>query len=245
MPLLAGVPARLPFFYGHIIVLVAIVCSISVHFGNMFINIFTMARVYDEYDSLGMKRSTVSLMWMFGSLAAAVCTPFYGMAIDRWGGRVCVPVGLLAQSASMLLLATSGPELPRLLFLPLAFFMMRSSSNGAVSPFCQTVVNQWFHAKRGKAIGFMGIATMLIPAVPVVGTAALWQHSLDTLGWRLSHVRSTPQKNDGRPLFWRPFWTVTEPAPCPLVPLSGFLASRRREQRKNGEKTSKNGRDMV
>ena len=52
-------------------------------------------------------------------------------------------------------------------------------------------------------------------------------------------------KERRRPLFWPPFWTVTEPAPCPLVPLSGFLASRRREQRKNGEKTSKNGRDMA
>ena len=52
-------------------------------------------------------------------------------------------------------------------------------------------------------------------------------------------------KERRRPLFWQPFWTVTEPVPCLLVPLSGFLASRRRKQRKNDGKTSKNGRDMV
>ena len=52
-------------------------------------------------------------------------------------------------------------------------------------------------------------------------------------------------KERRRPLFWRPFWTVAEPAPCPLVPLPGFLASRRRKQRKNGEKTSKNGRETA
>ena len=52
-------------------------------------------------------------------------------------------------------------------------------------------------------------------------------------------------KERRRPLFWPPFWTVTEPTPCPLVPLSGFLVSRRRKQRKNEKKRGKNGRDMA
>ena len=52
-------------------------------------------------------------------------------------------------------------------------------------------------------------------------------------------------KERRRPLFCRPFWTVTQPVPCLLVPLSGILAPRQREQRKNGEKTSQNGRDMA
>ena len=52
-------------------------------------------------------------------------------------------------------------------------------------------------------------------------------------------------KERRRPRFCRPFWTVTEPAPGLLVPCSGILASRRRKQRKNGGKMSKNGRDMV
>ncbi len=48
-----------------------------------------------------------------------------------------------------------------------------------------------------------------------------------------------------RPLLLPPFWTVAEPTPGLLVPLSGILASRRRNQRKNGGKTSKNGRDTA
>ena len=64
-------------------------------------------------------------------------------------------------------------------------------------------------------------------------------HSLEAL-------RTEPSsKERRRPLFWRPFWTVAETPPCPLVPLSGFLASRRRKQRKNGEKSVKNGRDTA
>ena len=52
-------------------------------------------------------------------------------------------------------------------------------------------------------------------------------------------------KERRRPLFWQPFWTVAEPAPGLLAPLSGFLTSRRRKQRKNGEKRVQNGRDTA
>ena len=52
-------------------------------------------------------------------------------------------------------------------------------------------------------------------------------------------------KERRRPLFWRPFWTVTQPPPGLLAPLSGFLPSRRRTPRKNGEKSVQNGRDTA
>ena len=52
-------------------------------------------------------------------------------------------------------------------------------------------------------------------------------------------------KERRRPLFWQPFWTVTGPVPGLVVPLAGFLASRRRKQRKDGEKMRKNGRDTA
>ena len=74
--------------------------------------------------------------------------------------------------------------------------------------------------------------------------ARTWQSHLvyPNSSW-YSTVHSSKERR--RPLFWQPFWTVTEPAPGLLVPLSGFLASRRREQRKNGEKMRKNGRDTA
>ena len=43
-------------------------------------------------------------------------------------------------------------------------------------------------------------------------------------------------KERRRPLFWQPFSAVAEQAPCLLVPLSGFLASRRSKQRETAEK---------
>ena len=77
------------------------------------------------------------------------------------------------------------------------------------------------------------------PGAPGIGE----RHSL------FAHYRKSctahSSKERRRPLFWRPFLTVAEPAPGLLVPLSGFLASRRREQRKNGEKSVQNGRDTA
>ena len=52
-------------------------------------------------------------------------------------------------------------------------------------------------------------------------------------------------KERRRPLLLRPFWTVAEPPPGLLVPLSGILASRRRKPRKNEKKRGRNGRDMA
>ena len=59
------------------------------------------------------------------------------------------------------------------------------------------------------------------------------------------YVRITPPKNGGDHSFGSRFGPFAEPVPGLSVPLSGFLASRRREQRKNGEKTSKNGQDTA
>ena len=68
--------------------------------------------------------------------------------------------------------------------------------------------------------------------------------------WAATTARPTSRtahssKERRRPLFWQPFWTVTEPPPGLLVPLSGILASRRRKPRKNEKKRGKNGRDMA
>ena len=58
-------------------------------------------------------------------------------------------------------------------------------------------------------------------------------------------VRLTPLTNGGDHSFGGRFGPLRNRPPGPLVPLPGFLAPRWRERRKNGEETSKNGRDMA
>ena len=52
---------------------------------------------------------------------------------------------------------------------------------------------------------------------------------------RAPHGTAHSSKERRRPLFWRPFWTVTEPAPCLLVPLLDSW----RQDGENSEKTAK------
>ena len=55
-PLLGCIATRTPFFYGWIIVAQAIVYNCSIHFGNLFINMLTMARLYDDFAEQGVLR---------------------------------------------------------------------------------------------------------------------------------------------------------------------------------------------
>ena len=90
----------------------------------MYINTLTMPRVYDSMTAAGVSRQLISTMWLCGTLAAAVATPFYGRAIDRFGARVCEPAGLVFMAAGMALM--SQVQAP-LLQPPLQHFLPQPS----------------------------------------------------------------------------------------------------------------------
>ena len=101
--------------------------------------------------------------------------------------------------------------------------------------------NEFVHT-GDSAIATLGSSDMIFGTEPTYpNRITIARNHIREVGICTDHS----SKERRRPLFWRLFWTVTQRAPGPLVPFSGFLASRRRKQRKNGEKTSKNGRDMV
>ena len=58
---------------------------------------------------------------------------------------------------------------------------------GALSPYTNTILSQWFFRKRGLAISVVEMVSMTGTTFLV---AQLWQHGLDTIGWRLTHELS-------------------------------------------------------
>lgn len=159
IPACAFVPARCPYFYGWTIVGVGVMsASMGSHIGTVFINTLTMARVYDDFAEMGYLRSTVSFCWLIGTMCAAVATPFFGMALDKFGARVCMPVALLTLACGMVVLGLSET----LYTLPLAFFLIRGASLGAINPFTSATLGQWFNEKRGKAVATVGVVSQLI-----------------------------------------------------------------------------------
>ena len=164
---------RLPFFYGWIIVAVAVLAQLVAGFGHPYVATVFIESIRVE---LGWSLTLLSSMYTAGSALAATLMLIMGRLLDRYGSRImltliCFFMGLVTMSMSRVghpahLLA--GFALIRLL---------GESSLGLVS---LTLVSIWFIRFRGRAtsLASIGLATAH-SALPIV------THLLITLyGWR-------------------------------------------------------------
>jgi len=89
--------ARLPFFYGWVIVAVSFVTlALGVNARTAFSLLFPPL-----LDELGWDRGTTAAAFSLGFLASALYAPFSGMLMDRFGPRVVLTLGVLLVSAGM------------------------------------------------------------------------------------------------------------------------------------------------
>ena len=178
--------ARCPCFYGWVIVAILVVVQCASHIGSVLLNAITISYMMDEYELAGVSRPTFSLMWMLGTLCAGVGTFFAGRLIDRHGARVCMPAVMLVEAAFVLLMVHTGPgeALPWQL-LPVSFFGIRLCSLGAVNPWINAVIGQWFFKRRGKAVAIKGFGNEI--GVNLL-LAPIFQALLDANGWRSANT---------------------------------------------------------
>lgn len=164
---------RLPFFYGWIVIAVAFVTmGIGVNTRTAFSLLFPP--ILAEF---GWDRATTAGAFSVGFLVATVYVPFMGMAMDRYGPRLVIPIGVVICSAG-LALATFISR-PWHLHLTLGVLV------GGGSIFLTYIghslfLPHWFVRRRGLAIGiaFAGVG---------VGSMALFpwlQRMIEVAGWR-------------------------------------------------------------
>ena len=149
-----------PLFYGWIVVIAAFIANfmgsgLGFYIFNAFIEPLCRLR--------GWTRTDINLGPMLGYIAGIVAALFYGSIVNRAGARALMTISSLVTAVSFYLLGTSV-DLP--LFYIFFILMMTGigGMNGIVST---TVVNHWFIAKRGMA---MGIATAAISLSGVILT---------------------------------------------------------------------------
>ncbi|MDP6709285.1 MAG: hypothetical protein QF893_23345, partial [Alphaproteobacteria bacterium] len=83
--------ARLPFFYGWVVVAVAFVTmAIGVNARTAFSLIFPP--ILAEF---GWQRGETAAIFSVGFVSATLYAPFLGMAMDRFGVRRLIPLGVL------------------------------------------------------------------------------------------------------------------------------------------------------
>jgi len=177
MTLLNSNSSRRDFYYGWIIVAVALV-SMAFWFGiRSSFSIFYVALLEDfpwnRGDSAGVQSMAL--------ITYTIMAPLVGGLIDRFGPRRVVVLGIIVLTTGLMLCSTIKTLIQFYLFYGI---IMGTGITCIGIVTYSAILAHWFEKKRGLASGIavsgMGIGTFLL--VP------LSQHFISMLGWRLTFL---------------------------------------------------------
>ena len=169
--------SRLPFYYGWMMIPVAILVQAATSPGQTFgISIFNPSLQH----VLGINQSQLSGAYMVGTLLAAIPQPFIGVQMDRFGIRRVLTIVTLCMGLACLFIS----QVNTLWMLFLAFFFLRLFGQGAMGLLASNIPAMWFHERLGRisglvSIGFSGSTAFLPPIILALITS---------FGWRLAYV---------------------------------------------------------
>ena len=178
LPLLRSrVVQNSPVYYGWIILLVGTFGMIMTTPGQTAgVSVFLDKIIAD----LGLKRSTVSLMYTLGTLGASFALPFVGRFIDRRGPRLAVIIiSSLFALACIWMGFISGA-----VTLFIGFLLIRGLGQGSLSLVSIHIINIWFVRRRGLAVGLSGVGV----AVSVAFAPLLLELLINEFGWRTAYM---------------------------------------------------------
>lgn len=163
-------PAKLPFFYGWVIVFAATIGTLfSIPGQTMGFSVFTEILMKE----LGLTRVQLSSAYFVGTVASGLTLPYAGGLYDRWGGRRMVVAASLLTGLILFYLAGAAwlsrsisaalPAAARVgvsfVVIAIAFYVVRFSAQGVLTMSCRNVMGKWFDKKRGIAIGISALFT--------------------------------------------------------------------------------------
>jgi MFS family permease len=183
-------PARWPFFYGWIILVVAALgVLMSAPGQTLGVSVFTDHLL----EALGLSRVELSTAYMLGTVGSALLLTQAGGWCDRWGARAMGVVSCLALGGVLVVLSRidglagwltmrtglQGVIVP-FTAITLAFFALRFWGQGMLTLSSQTMLLQWFEQKRGLVNGLSGI----LVALGFSGTPLVFDLLIRQWGWR-------------------------------------------------------------
>ncbi len=164
---------RLPFFYGWVIVAVAVVTTgIGVNARTAFSLLFPP--ILKEF---GWERGVIAGAFSFGFLVSALLSPTLGWLMDRRGPRAVMGLGVAMMSAGLVLAAQVSA--PWHLYLTLGVLVGGGSVCLGYTGWSLFLPN-WFVRRRGLAVSlaFAGVGLGSIVLLPWM------QFFMDRHGWR-------------------------------------------------------------
>ena len=169
--------ARTPFYYGWIVLVIAALGSFASGPGQTFtFSVFQNSFI----DDLSLSSTSVSTLYLFGSLTAAGMIIFIGRSLDKYGPRrmMVFAVVCLGLGAMWLSQVNSAWQ------LLVGFAIMRTMGQGALSLIPATMVSVWFVRKRPMALALMALGGAIASGIYPFDGATL----IEEFGWRTAWV---------------------------------------------------------
>ncbi len=127
-------------------------------------------------EEFGWSRTTISVVFSVARLESGLIGPVEGWAVDRFGPRRLIAVGIPLMGVGYMAMSRVDGLLA--FFFVYVFMIALGNSLGMSTPITASVAN-WFNRKRGLAFGIMwsgvGIGGLFVPALG-------WL--VETYGWR-------------------------------------------------------------
>jgi MFS family permease len=170
--------ARLPFYYGWVMVAVAMIATAVTGVGQTYgISVINPSLM----DSLDISLSALSAAYMAGTLLAALPQPYIGSLMDRFGIRRTMLAVVLLLGAACLFFT----RVDSLATLLIGFFLLRLLGQGGLSLLAGNISPMWFRDKLGTAAGIVSGSFSVSNAV----VPALFLSLLNRFGWRGTYSR--------------------------------------------------------
>ena len=167
---------RLPFFYGYVMIPVAMLLQICTSPGQTFaVSAFTPAL----RESLSMSDSKLSFAYMLGTLLAAVPLSSVGPLTDRFGIRVVA----FAVASALALTCLFASYIQGFLTLLLSFFLLRFLGQGSLSLLSGNTISMWFRSRLGRVSALMSVGG----AVAFAFVPGWINESIEYRGWQSTY----------------------------------------------------------
>lgn len=176
-------PARVPFYYGWVIVVVATIGMVaSVPGQTAGVSVFTD----DLTDATGLTRLQLAIAYLIGTGTSGLLLGRGGQAIDRYGSRVVAFAATLALAATTFVLSFVGPmsTIVGLIAMSVGFGALRLTGQGLLTLSSRTMLAQWFDRRRGLvsslssavvSFAFAGAPAMLLILIDIDGFRTAWR----------------------------------------------------------------------
>lgn len=169
---------RVPIYYGWVIMVMATFAMIMTTPGQTFgVSVF----IEHFISELGLSRSTVSTLYLIGTLIGSATLTYVGRLIDRYGPRfiMTITLGLLGLTCFLM------SQVNGMIMLGIGFMLLRMLGQGSLSLVSSNSINQWWVRRRGVILGMSGVATALF-GMGVGPNLLNWM--IDRFSWRTSYI---------------------------------------------------------